>query len=66
MKTALVLCVMIPAVLSTSAVADEVYDLISDLTHRDQAVREKAADVLGNLGDPRAVDPLIRALNDTE
>jgi hypothetical protein len=41
-----------------------VQPLIEALQHRNPRVRIEAADALGYLGDPRAVDPLIEALGD--
>ncbi|MHC1631104.1 MAG: HEAT repeat domain-containing protein [Methanotrichaceae archaeon] len=46
------------AVLVMPAVADEVDDLILDLKYGTTDVREEAAYALGEIGDPRAVEPL--------
>lgn len=40
--------------------------LITLLSHPDAAVRAKAAEVLGRIGDVRAVEPLIAALQDED
>ena len=36
---------------------------IEELDHEDDAIRNRAVDVLARLGDPRAVEPLIRVMN---
>lgn len=46
--------------------ADEVDDMIAELKNSEEDVREEAAERLGQLGDPRAVPPLIQALRDSE
>lgn len=51
------------AALVVPAVADEVDDLILDLKYGAPDVRERAALALGDIGDPRAVDPLIEILD---
>ena len=43
---------------------DEVEKHIKALGDEDWRVRMEAALVLGNIGDPRAVEPLIQALGD--
>lgn len=53
----LILCVLALAVLSPTAIAEEVEDLISDLKDEDPGVRAEAAWTLGKTGDPRAVEP---------
>ncbi len=63
-KTKLILALLMLAALATSAVADEVDDLILDLKYGQANVRANAACSLGSIGDPRAVDPLIAALKD--
>ena len=40
--------------------------LKSELKHKNQIIRQKAAKALGKLGDTRAVEPLITALTDKE
>jgi HEAT repeat protein len=45
-------------------VADEVDDLISDLEHGTSDYRLNAAKSLGEIGDPRAIRPLIAAIED--
>jgi len=60
----MVLALMALAVLVTTAVADEVDDLILDLKYGSPDVREEAALALGQIGDEKAVDPLIKALDD--
>lgn len=40
--------------------------LAKALKHEDQYIRYKAANALKEIGDPRAVEPLINALNDSE
>ena len=44
---------------------EDVEGLIAALTDRNMDVRRMAAEALGNIGDKRAVKPLIIALNDT-
>lgn len=46
--------------------ADEVDNMIVNLKNGDEEIREEAAQRLGQLGDPRAVPPLIQALRDEE
>jgi len=43
----------------------DVQGLIAALTHKNMDVRRTAAEALGVIGDKRAVEPLIAALNDT-
>jgi len=43
---------------------DEVKKYIEELGHGEQRVRRNAAEALGKLGDPRAVDPLVKTLGD--
>ena len=43
----------------------DVEGLIAALTDRNMDIRTRAAEALGDIGDERAVEPLIRALNDT-
>ena len=38
--------------------------LIKALRHKDRRVRSEAAEALGEIGDKRAVEPLIQALKD--
>ena len=66
MSLKLILCVLALAVFSKTAMAEEVDDFISHLKDEDPGVRAEAAKALGNIGDPRAVDPLILALNDSD
>lgn len=40
--------------------------LIKLLAHKKKYVREKAAEILGDIGDERAVDPLIKKLKDED
>lgn len=49
---------------SPSAMADDVDDSINNLKDSNSSIRAAAADVLGNSGNSRAVDPLIQALRD--
>jgi HEAT repeat protein len=51
--------------LAIPAFADEVDDLIIDLTDHNYTIRADAALALGNLREPRALEPLIEALNDS-
>ena len=55
---------MVLAAMVIPAVADEVDDLILDLKYGTEVVRNDAARILGEIGDQRAVDPLIDALED--
>ena len=48
------------------AIADNVDRLIQDLKDNNTSVRAEAAEALGDIGDRRAVKPLIKALNDTD
>lgn len=50
----------------TPAWADEVDDEIGQLKNSEEDVREKAAERLGELGDSRALKPLIQALSDDD
>ena len=58
--------IMLLAVFAMPAVADDVDTWIQNLNDTNQFVREPSADDLGNLGDTRAVEPLILALKDDE
>ena len=40
--------------------------LVEELENKDWAVREDAAELLAEVGDPRAVEPLIKALEDED
>jgi HEAT repeat protein len=51
------------AALGMPATADRVDDLILDLKYGSTDVVSRAAKTLGEIGDPRAVDPLIEVLN---
>ncbi len=44
--------------------AKDVVGLIEALRHKNNSIREKAAQALGKLNNPRAVDPLIQTLKD--
>jgi HEAT repeat protein len=44
----------------------DIEGLIRALDYEDSRVRERAAGILGNIGDSRAVEPLIKALGDEE
>ena len=44
----------------------DVGGLIEALKHKDVGVRRRAAGALGRFGDPRAVDPLIGILTDSD
>ena len=46
--------------------ADSVVEHITALDDEDWGVREDAAVALGQLGDARSVQPLIRALRDSD
>jgi len=63
-RTLPILILVVLAVLVVPAVADEVDNLILDLKYGSDDVRKDAVVALGESGDPRAVDPLIDALND--
>lgn len=45
---------------------DKIQNLISALDHEDVEIRANAAQMLGSMQDIRAVDPLLRALNDID
>ena len=60
----LILCVLVLAPLAMPVAADKVDDLILDLKFGSSDVRVEAAWALGEIGDARAVDPLIEALTD--
>jgi len=64
MKLKAILCGLALTMLAFPAVADEVDDLILDLKYGSPDVREDAALALGQIGDEKAVDPLIKALDD--
>lgn len=51
---------------SAPAIADDVDRWIQDLNATSPSVREAAAEKLGDLGNTRAVGPLIKALSDTD
>jgi len=51
-----------PSVADEVDVTDEVEDLILDLKDDSPDVRMHAANALGDIGDQRAVNPLIEAL----
>jgi len=55
----LFLALLLLVSLAMPVVADEVDDLILDLKYGLPDVREEAADALGEIGDSKAVDPLI-------
>jgi len=42
----------------------DIEDLINDLKHKDDSVRRSATEMLGIIGDDKAMDALIVALND--
>jgi len=42
----------------------DIAELIKDLRHKDDSVRQNAAESLGTLGDEKAIDSLILALKD--
>lgn len=46
--------------------ADDVQEQMAALTDHDWGIREEAAVALGELGDPRAVPPLVMALKDPD
>ena len=46
--------------------SDEIERLIKKLRDKDGKVRSSAAETLGEIGDPRAVKPLIAALGDED
>lgn len=54
------------AALVMPVTADRVGDLILDLKFGTPGVRSEAAHALGEIGDARAVDPLIDALQDED
>lgn len=60
------LCLLALSMLAVPAVADEVDDLILDLKYGSDVVRRDATVALGEMGDPRAIDPLIEALKDDD
>lgn len=64
MKLKAIHCFLVLAVMVAPVFADEVEDLISDLGSEIEADRVAAALVLGEIGDSRALDPLIAALKD--
>lgn len=67
MRLKSILWALVLAVLATTAAADKVDDTIWDLLYGGSAdVRASAAVSLGRIGDPRAVDPLIEALQDED
>jgi len=45
---------------------NEISSFVQDLEDKDKDVRSKAADALGEIGDSRAVEPLVKALKDKE
>ena len=57
---------MVLAALVMPTAADEVDDLILDLKDENYSIRDNAIRILGEIGDPRAVGPLINALNDED
>jgi antitoxin component YwqK of YwqJK toxin-antitoxin module len=66
MKMKLAVSIMLLAVFAMPAVADDVDRWIQNLKDPSPSVREAAARALGELNDPRAVDPLIQALKDED
>ena len=52
------------ALMETLVALDAVDAMIGELGSPDPGARELAAQILANIGDPRAVGPLIEALND--
>ena len=66
MKIAWAALIMLLAVFAMPAVADDVDKWIQDLNDTSPSVREAAALALGQLGDTRAVEPLIQALKDED
>lgn len=64
MRLKMILCVL--ALTMPITAADEVEDLILDLTYGTPSTICDAARALGDIGDPRAVDPLIGILNTLE
>lgn len=64
MRLKLILCMLVLVMLAMPSVADEVGDLIVDLKDKDWVVRGIAVQSLGDIGDSRAIVPLIKALKD--
>jgi hypothetical protein len=66
MKTKLATLLILLTLFAIPAVADDVDKWIQDLKDSSPSVREAAAENLGNLGNTRAVGPLIKSLSDTD
>lgn len=65
MKTKLFALLILLTLFAMPAVSDDMDRWIQDLQDPSPSVREAAAENLGDLGNTRAVGPLILALNDT-
>ena len=66
MMTELFSLIILLTLFAMPAVADDVDRWIQDLQDPSSSVREAAAENLGDLGNTRAVGPLIKALSDTD
>jgi hypothetical protein len=66
MKTKLATLLILLTLFAIPAVADDVDKWIQDLKDPNPSVREAAAENLSNLGNTRAVGPLIKSLSDTD
>lgn len=64
MRLKMILWVLALAALAVPAAADDVDDLIVALKDEDWEVQWVAAKALGEIGDPKAVDPLINVFKD--
>jgi hypothetical protein len=59
-----ILCLLMLVFLILPSAADDIEDNIGGLQDPDPQIRGIAAEKLGSIGDPIAVDPLVRALKD--
>ena len=66
MRTGLIFCALTLAALMMPVETEEVNKFISDLRVGGPGVREGSAWALGLISDPKAVDPLIQTLNDSD